>query len=193
MGRWFESEVKSIYPRPFIKSNTLKSGEPRINGQIRAQQVRLIDEDGTQLGVKSLDEAIRVAQDRGKDLVEVAPQAQPPVCKVVNFSKYRYEKEKQKKEARKHQKGGHVKEIRFRPQIGEHDFETKLRAVQKFLEDRDKVRITIMFRGREMEHKDLGKKIIERLKEHLGELATVESHPMMFGNRMILMLAPQKK
>lgn len=171
----------------------VKSGEPRINGQIRAPQVRLIDEDGTQLGVKSLEEAIRTAQDRGKDLVEVAPQAQPPVCKVVDFSKYRYEKEKQKKEARKHQKGGHVKEIRFRPQIGEHDFVTKLRAVQKFLEDRDKVRITVMFRGREMEHKDLGQRIIERLKEHLGELATVESNPMMMGNRMILMLAPQKK
>jgi translation initiation factor IF-3 len=112
---------------------------------------------------------------------------------VVDFSKYRYEKEKQKKEARKHQKGGHVKEIRFRPQIGEHDFVTKLKAVQKFLEDRDKVRITVMFRGREMEHKDLGQRIIERLKDHLGELATVESNPMMMGNRMILMLAPQKK
>ena len=145
------------------------------------------------MGVKNLDEAIRVAQDRGKDLVEVAPQASPPVCKVVDFSKYRYEKEKQKKEAKKHQKGGHVKEMRFRPGIGDHDFDTKVRAIQKFLEERDKVRITVMFRGREMEHKDLGRKIIERIQGHLGELAVIESHPTMFGNRMILMLAPQKK
>ena len=145
------------------------------------------------MGVKTLEEALRTAQDRGKDLVEVAPQANPPVCKVVDFSKYRYEKEKQKKEARKHQKGGHVKEVRVRPRIGEHDFVTKLKAVQKFLEERDKVRITVMFRGREMEHKDLGEKIIQRLKDHLGELATVESNPMMMGNRMILMLAPNKK
>ncbi len=153
----------------------------------------MIDEDGTQLGVKNLDEALRTAQDRGKDLVEVAPQANPPVCKVVDFSKYRYEKEKQKKEARKHTKGGQVKEIRFRPRIGDHDFETKYRQVRKFLGDRDKVRVTVMFRGREMEHQDLGRGIIDRLKENLGELATVESNPMMFGNRMILMLAPQKK
>lgn len=164
-----------------------------MNHQIRAQQVRLIDEDGTQLGVKNLDEALRTAQDRGKDLVEVAPQANPPVCKVVDFSKYRYEKEKQKKEARKHAKGGQVKEVRFRPRIGEHDFDTKFRQIQKFLAGRDKVRITVMFRGREMEHQELGRKIVERLKENLGEAATVESAPMMFGNRMILMLAPQKK
>jgi len=155
--------------------------------------VRLIDEDGTQLGVKNLDEALRTAQDRGKDLVEVAPQANPPVCKVVDFSKYRYEKEKQKKEARKHAKGGQVKEVRFRPRIGEHDFDTKFRQIQKFLAGRDKVRITVMFRGREMEHQDLGRKIVDRLKENLGETATVESAPTMFGNRMILMLAPQKK
>jgi translation initiation factor IF-3 len=115
------------------------------------------------------------------------------VCKVVDFSKYRYEKEKQKKEARKHAKGGQVKEVRFRPRIGEHDFDTKFRQIQKFLAGRDKVRITVMFRGREMEHQDLGRKIIDRLKENLGETATVESAPTMFGNRMILMLAPQKK
>lgn len=168
------------------------SGGPRVNHQIRAQTVRLIDEDGTQLGVKNLDEAIRTAEDRGKDLVEVAPLANPPVCKVVDFSKYRYEKEKQKKEAKKHQKGGHVKEMRFRPGIGEHDFETKVKQIRKFLEDRDKVRITVVFRGREMEHKDLGRKIIEKIQGFLGELATVESSPMMFGTRMILMLAPQK-
>jgi translation initiation factor IF-3 len=115
------------------------------------------------------------------------------VCKVVDFSKYRYEKEKQKKEARKHQKGGQVKEVRFRPRIGEHDFDTKLRAVHKFLEERDKVRITVMFRGREMEHKELGQKIIERIKEHLGDLAVVESNPALLGNRLILMLAPNRK
>ncbi|MBI4397227.1 MAG: translation initiation factor IF-3, partial [Elusimicrobia bacterium] len=105
---------------------------------------------------------------------------------------YRYEKEKQRKEAKKHQKGGHVKEVRFRPKIGEHDFETKVRAMQKFLEGRDKVRVSVVFHGREMEHRDLGVRLLDKMKEQLAEISTVESNPILLGNRLILMLAPKK-
>lgn len=135
---------------------------------------------------------MRIARERGHDLVEIAPAALPPVCRVLDFSKYRYEKEKQRKEARKHQKGGHVKEVRFRPTIGVHDLDTKIRAMRQFLEARDKVRVSVIFRGREMEHKDLGHNLIRRVKEQLAERCVVESNPMMLGNRLILMLAPQK-
>jgi translation initiation factor IF-3 len=154
--------------------------------------VRLIDSDGTQLGVRPITEALRIAEDRGHDLVEIAPGANPPVCKVLDYSKYRYEKEKQLKEARKHQKGGHVKEVRFRPKISEHDFDTKVRAIHKFLSQRDKVRVSMIFHGREMEHRDLGENLIRRIKEYVVELATVESNPQLLGNRLILMLAPKK-
>jgi translation initiation factor IF-3 len=171
---------------------TNKSNDPRLNGQIRAQQVRLIDADGSQLGIKSIQEAITIAQDRGMDLVEVAPEANPPVCKVIDFSKYRYEKEKQRKEARKHQKGGHVKEIRFRLKISEHDFDTKLRSILKFVKQRDKVRITVMFQGREMEHQEIGHGLINRIIEYAGNDSVVEANPQFMGNRLILMLAPKK-
>ncbi len=123
--------------------------------------------------------------------MEIAPNANPPVCKVLDFSKYRYEREKQLKEARKHQKGGHVKELRFRPKIGKHDFDTKLRAMQKFLENRDKVRVSVVFHGREMEHRDLGIKMLDKIKEQLGGISAVESEPQLLGNRLILMLAPK--
>lgn len=125
-------------------------------------------------------------------MVEVAPNASPPVCRVLDYSKYRYEKEKQRKESRKHQKGGHVKEMRFRTKISEHDFETKQRAIMRFLENRDKVRVSVVFYGREMDHRDLGHRLIDKLKEKVMDLATIESAPSMFGNRLVLMLAPKK-
>lgn len=168
------------------------SGEPRFNQQIRAQMVRLIDADGTQLGVRPLDEALRLSQDRGIDLVEVAPQANPPVCKILDFSKYRYEREKQRKEAKKHQKGGHVKEVRFRPKIGLHDFDTKVRHMQQFLENRDKVRLSVVFHGREMEHKDIGRLLLDRAKEQLQPVGLPESEPTLLGNRLIMIFAPKK-
>lgn len=152
----------------------------------------MIDLDGTQLGIKPLPEALRIAEDRGHDLVEIAPNANPPVCKVLDFSKFRYEKEKQRKEARKHQKGGHVKEVRFRPKIGGHDFETKLKMIQKFINNRDKVRVSVVFYGREMEHRDIGVGLINKMKDFLANEAVVETEPQLLGNRMILMLAPKK-
>lgn len=148
--------------------------------------------DGTQLGVKPIDEALRLASDRGSDLVEIAPTATPPVCKILDFSKFRYEREKQRKEARKHTKGGHVKEIRFRPKISPHDLDTKIRAMQKFLGNRDKVRVSVIFHGREMEHRDLGLKLIDKVKEQVAELGAIEAEPSLLGNRLIVMLAPKK-
>ncbi len=154
--------------------------------------MRLIDADGSQLGVKTTPEALQIARDRGLDLVEVAPLANPPVCRVLDYSKYRYEKEKQRKEANKHNKGGHVKEVRFGLKIGEHDFDTKVRNIKRFLDGRDKVRVTVVFRGREMEHKDIGHALVARMKETLGDIFIEESGANMMGNRLHLMLAPKK-
>lgn len=163
-----------------------------MNDAIRVPQVRLIGHDGTALGIKPIKEAILLAQDHGFDLVEIAPNGNPPVCRILDFSKYRYEKEKQKKESRKHQKGGHVKEVRFRPRIGVHDWDTKVRAIEKFLKNRDKVRISIVFRGRENEHRDLGRNLLTKLQTQVEEMGTAESPPSQMGNRMILMLAPKR-
>jgi translation initiation factor IF-3 len=144
------------------------------------------------LGVRQTTEALQLARDRGLDLIEIAPLANPPVCKIVDYSKFRYEKEKQRKEANKHNKGGHVKEIRFGLKIGLHDFDTKVRNIKRFLEERDKVRVTVIFRGREMEHKDIGHALVMRMKEQLGDTFIEESGPGMLGNRMHLMLSPKK-
>jgi translation initiation factor IF-3 len=152
----------------------------------------LIDVDGTQLGIKSIEDAICISRERGHDLVEIASAATPPVCKILDFSKYRYEKEKQRRKAQKHQKGGHVKEIRFRPKIGEQDLNTKIRAMRRFLEARDRVRVSVIFYGREMDHRDLGYGLIEKVKEQLADVCVIESNPSMLGNRLILMLAPKK-
>lgn len=124
--------------------------------------------------------------------MEIAPSAVPPVCKVLDYSKYRYEKEKQRKEARKHQKGGHLKEIRFRPKISVHDLDTKIRAMRNFVVNRDKVRLSVVFHGREMEHRDLGKALLDRVREQLADVAAVESEPFLLGNRMIIVLVPKK-
>jgi len=165
----------------------------RINNQIRVPQVRLIDEDGTQVGVTPIAEALQLAQTRGHDLVEIAPQATPPVCKVINFSKYRYEQEKKEREARKKQKTGQLKEVRIRPRIGEHDLEIKLKHAREFLVEHNKVQITVMFMGREMQHRDLGVALINRIKAKLIDIADTEhQHPVSMGNRMFLSLIPKK-
>jgi translation initiation factor IF-3 len=165
----------------------------RINYQIRVPQVRLIDEDGTQVGIKPIGEALQLAQTRGQDLVEIAPQANPPVCKVINYSKYRYEQEKKDREARKKQKTGQLKEVRMRPRIGEHDFEIKLKHAREFLSEQNKVQITVMFMGREMQHRDLGMALMQKVREKLSDIADVENQrPITMGNRMFLSLVPKK-
>lgn len=166
--------------------------EPRINEQIRAREVRLIDADGTQLGIKLLTEALSLAQTRGKDLLEIAPNANPPVAKIADFSKFRYEREKRLKESRKHQKGGVVKEIRFRPIISPHDLETKIQHAKEFISQKFKVRFTVVFRGREMEHQELGLALFSKIKETLDGKYILEQDVQPEGNRISILLAPKR-
>ena len=164
----------------------------RINEAIRVPQVRLIDADGTQIGIKSTDEAQKYAWDKNLDLVEVAPEARPPVCRVMDYSKYRYEQEQKAKLARKHQSTITIKEIKLRPKIGIGDYETKKGHVVRFLKGRAKVKVTIMFRGREMTHPERGRDLLLRLAEDVKELGAIESQPLQDGRNMVMMLAPHK-
>ncbi len=164
----------------------------RINERIRVPEVRLIGEDGEQVGVMKTPEALRYAQERELDLVEVAPDARPPVCRVLDYSKYKYEQAQRQKQARKHQQQITVREIKFRPKIAEHDYATKKGHVERFLNHRDKVKVTIMFRGREVAHPERGEVILNRLAEELQELAIVEQRPQVDGRNMTMMLGPSK-
>jgi translation initiation factor IF-3 len=164
----------------------------RINERIRVPEVRLIDETGQQVGIMKTQEALRYAQSRDLDLVEVAPDARPPVCRVLDYSKYKYEQNQKQKAARKHQTQINVREIKFRPKIAQHDYDTKKGHVERFLKSRDKVKVTIMFRGREMAHPERGEMILNRLAEDLGELAVIEQRPQQDGRNMTMLLAPSK-
>jgi translation initiation factor IF-3 len=164
----------------------------RINEAIRVPQVRLVDSDGTQIGIKPTDEAQKYAWDRHLDLVEVAPEARPPVCRVMDYSKYRYEQEQKAKLARKHQSTITIKEIKLRPKIGVADYGTKKGHVERFLRNRDKVKVTIMFRGREMTHPERGRDLLLRLADDVKELGVIESQPLQDGRNMVMMLGPVK-
>jgi translation initiation factor IF-3 len=164
----------------------------RINDQIRVPNVRLVGEDGEQIGIKSTDEAREYAYSRNLDLVEVAAQADPPVARVMDYGKYRYEQEQKAKVARKHQSQINVKEIKLRPKIGIHDYETKKGHVVRFLNQRAKVKVTIMFRGREREHPDRGRDLLMRLAEDVKELGTIETQPLLEGRNMTMVMAPTK-
>jgi translation initiation factor IF-3 len=169
------------------------SVEPRINERIRAPQVRLVGADGAQVGIVSIQEALQRAQASDLDLVEVAPQANPPVCRVMDYGKYKYERAMRQKEARKKQARIEVKEIKFRPKIDRHDYETKKGHVIRFLNAGNRVKVTIMFRGREMAHTELGQRILDRLIEDLDGLATVEQPSKLDGRNMVMVLAPTRK
>ncbi len=164
----------------------------RINERIRVPEVRLIDETGEQVGVMKTDQALRYAQERELDLVEVAPEARPPVCRVLDYSKYKYEQAQKLKQARKHQQQITIREIKFRPKIAEHDYSTKKGHVERFLRHKDKVKITIMFRGREVTHPERGVMILDRLADELSELAVIEQRPLQDGRNMTMMLGPSK-
>ncbi|NLO92070.1 MAG: translation initiation factor IF-3 [Elusimicrobia bacterium] len=167
--------------------------QPKRNMQIRASSVRLIDNDGTMVGVKPLQDALALARTRGMDLVEIAPQANPPVCKVLDFSKYLYELDKKQREARKKQKAGSLKEIRLKPRISPHDLETKIKHAEEFLSNKDKVRLTVVFRGRENQHKDLGQTLLDSAKAKLEPVAAVEGVIQLLGNRMSITFAPKQQ
>jgi translation initiation factor IF-3 len=164
----------------------------RINERIRVPEVRLIGEDGSQIGIMKTPDALRYAQDRDLDLVEVAPESRPPVARVLDYSKYKYEQAQKQKQARKHQQQITVREIKFRPKIAQNDYDTKKGHVTRFLKHKDKVKITIMFRGREVTHPERGEALLEKLAEELAEIAVVEQRPVQDGRNMTMLLAPSK-
>ncbi|MCG2724803.1 MAG: translation initiation factor IF-3 [Elusimicrobia bacterium] len=165
----------------------------RINKFINAANVRLIGADGIMAGVKSNYEALNLAKEAGLDLVEISPQADPPVCKIMDFSKYLYEKGKQNRDNKKKQRVGILKEIRMHPVIAEHDLNTKIRHIEKFLKDQNKVRVTVVFHGRENQHRDLGMDILESVKESLSEVGTVDGKTNCIGNRISFILSPKPR
>ncbi|TMM07688.1 MAG: translation initiation factor IF-3 [Actinobacteria bacterium] len=164
----------------------------RINDRIRVPEVRLIGEDGKQIGIVATEEALRYAQERDLDLVEVAPEARPPVTRVLDYSKYKYEQAQKQKAARKHQQQITIREIKFRPKIAQNDYDTKKGHVTRFLRGKDKVKITIMFRGREVTHPERGTALLDRLAEELSDIAVVEQTPIQDGRNMTMLLAPSK-
>ena len=179
-------------PRRTVEPPSRPAPQARINDYIRASQVRLIDDDGSQLGIKPTKEALQYAFDKGLDLVEVASQADPPVARVMDYGKYRYEQEQKAKLARKHQTQINVKEIKLRPKIGIHDYKTKKGHVERFLNQRAKVKVTIMFRGRETSHPERGRDLLMRLAEDVQAIGMVEAQPVLDGRNMVMVLAPTK-
>ena len=178
--------------RPIEHVRPANRDSTRINDAIRVPNVRLIDDDGAQLGIKTTDEAREYAYGKNLDLVEVAAQADPPVAKVMDYGKYKYEQEQKAKQARKHQSQIHVKEIKLRPKIGVHDYNTKKGHVERFRNQRAKVKVTIMFRGRETTHPERGRDLLLRLAEDVKEIGQIESQPLLDGRNMVMVLGPTK-
>ncbi|MCG8598327.1 MAG: translation initiation factor IF-3 [Kiloniellales bacterium] len=170
---------------------TPSRGGPRVNQNIDNRTIRLIDETGENVGVVATSEALDRASNVGLDLVEVSPNADPPVCKIMDFGKYKYEEQKRKSEARKKQKIIDVKEIKMRPNIDQHDYDVKMRSINRFLGEGDKVKVTMRFRGREMVHQDLGLKLLQKVRDELGEVAKVEQFPRLEGRQMTMVMAPR--
>jgi translation initiation factor IF-3 len=164
---------------------------PRINEEIGVIRVRLVDERGNMVGVVGRNEALTMAANAGLDLVEIAPNADPPVCKILDFGKYKYEEQKKKNEARKKQKIIEVKEIKLRPSIDDHDYAVKMRSMNKFIEEGDKVKVTMRFRGRELAHQELGMNVLIRVRDDLEAIAKVEQMPRMEGRQMTMVVAPR--
>jgi translation initiation factor IF-3 len=167
--------------------------EIRINDRVRAREVRLVDPDGQQLGIKSLPDALAIARQHDLDLVEVAPLANPPVCRIMDYGKFKFDEAQKARESRRKTSNTGIKEMKYRPKIGPGDFDTKTRRVQKFLNDGHKVKVTIMFRGRELGHPELGRRILDRLAEQLDGTARIESEARLDGRNMVMVLAPDKR
>ncbi len=166
---------------------------PRINDRIRCPEVRLIGAEGENVGVVTPEKALDLAEQAGLDLVEISPNAKPPVCKIMDYGKYKYETQKKEAEARKKQKVIEVKEVKFRPGTDTHDYDVKMRNVLKFLDNGDKVKVTLRFRGREMAHQDLGRELLQRISEDVKENGKVENMPKMEGRQMVMMIGPLAK
>ncbi len=178
--------------RPHRSTQRPRDDGPRVNDRIRAREVLVIDENGEKRGVMPVEEALALAEEAGLDLVEVAPNAEPPVCKILDYGKYKYEAQKRAAEARKKQKTIEVKEVKMRPTIDTHDYEVKMRNLRKFISKGDKVKVTIRFRGRELAHTELGRALMERVLDDAGDDVKVELRPKMEGRQMVMILAPDK-
>jgi translation initiation factor IF-3 len=164
---------------------------PRINDEIRVREVQLIDHEGKNRGVVPIQDALGIAVEAGLDLVEIAPNSQPPVTKILDYGKFKYQEQKKAAEARKKQKIVEIKEIKFRPMIDDHDYDVKMRAMRRFFEEGDKVKVTLRFRGREMAHQELGFKLLDRVRGDVSTLAKVEQDPKFEGRQMVMVLAPR--
>jgi translation initiation factor IF-3 len=183
-------EENTTIRRPFKTDAPVKDG-PRSNREIRIPKVQLINEEGVNLGVVATDQALRMAEEAGLDLVEISPNAEPPVCKILDLGKLKYANQKKAAEARKKQKIVEVKEIKMRPNIDTHDYEVKMKAMNRFFEEGDKVKVTLKFRGREMAHQELGMKLLLQVKEDTLGIAKVEAEPKLEGRQMMMVLAPK--
>lgn len=175
------------------EKSTAKDKRSAINSEIRAKEVRLIDQDGEQVGIMGLRDALARSEAAGMDLVEISPEAEPPVCRIMDYGKFVFEQKQKKREAKKKQHQVQIKEIKLRPGTEEADYQVKLRAIVRFLEEGDKAKITLRFRGREMAHQDLGMKQLERIEADLAEVAVVEQHPKLEGKMMSMLVGPKKK
>lgn len=181
---WFE---------PFARERRRINERTRVNQQIRISPVRVIDPEGEQVGILPIEKALETAEEMGLDLVEVAPMARPPVCRIMDYGKFRYEEQRKEREARKKQHRVELKEVKMRPGIEDHDFDFKMRHARRFLEEGNKVKLTMMFRGRQMAHPEIGRQVLERVVEKVSDVAKVESMPSMEGRSMSMVLAPLKQ
>ena len=186
-----ELEVETTKGECHISSKPLSNSGPRVNTQIRADKIRLIGADGEMIGVVTVREALISAQEAGLDLIEISPNADPPVCKISDFGKYRYEMQKKEAAARKNQKIVLTKELKIRPNIEEHDFQVKVRSAKRFIDEGDKVRFTMQFRGREFEHKEIGIAVLGRMRTELADYAKIEQEPRFEGGQMIMIVVPK--
>ena len=177
---------------PRAEVEAIKDQNVRVNDQIRISPIRLIDEEGEQLGIISIEEAREKASDRGLDLVEVAPEARPPVCRMMDYGKYKYELARKARQAKKKQHTMQVKEVKFRPGIEDHDYEFKVRHVRRFLDEGDKVKCTMMFRGRQMAHPELGEEVLQQVMEDVSDIGKVESRPKQEGRSMFMVISPRQ-
>ncbi|HEU0012744.1 MAG TPA: translation initiation factor IF-3 [Longimicrobium sp.] len=184
--------IGSVFFVPVNLGERVINDRLRVNRQIRISPVRVIDPAGEQVGIIPVEQALSMAEEQGLDLVEVAPMARPPVCRIMDYGRYKYEEQRQAREARKKQHHVQIKEVKMRPGIEDHDFDFKVRHAKKFLQEGNKVKLTMMFRGRQMAHPEYGRQVLDRVFEELKELSKVESHPMMEGRSMTMMLAPLK-
>jgi translation initiation factor IF-3 len=190
-GTRYLQEENTAIRRPMRSIAPVQKEGPRTNGEIHAREVQLIDHDGTNRGVVPTAEALQLAQENGFDLVEISPNSTPPVCKLLDYGKFKYQSQKKAAEARKNQKTVEIKEIKMRPNIDSHDYDVKMRSMRRFFEEGDKVKVTLRFRGREMAHQEIGLKLLFKVRDEMMERAKVESDPSLEGRQMVMVLAPR--